>query len=114
MANDGHIQAGNVYERIPAVLPEELSECLAAASGTRILRIVSWGHATPPGAWYDQADTEWVLLLQGHATLRFESEGTRTMRAGDYLLIPAGCRHRVEWTSTDPPAVWVAVHFAGS
>jgi cupin 2 domain-containing protein len=28
------------------------------------------------------------------------------------VFLPAHCRHRVIWTSTDPPAVWIAVHVA--
>lgn len=103
--------AGNLYEAFPASLPEELVETLAATPSIRILRIVSIAHATPLGTWYDQADTEWVLLVQGQARIVFEREGTRSLKAGDYLLIPAGCRHRVEWTSTAPPAIWLAIHY---
>jgi len=110
VAPDG-LGGGNLFSGIPAVLPEERIECLGAAADTRILRIVSLGHVTPPGIWYDQPDIEWVALLQGQATVRFERTGIRSLSAGDYLTIPAGCRHRVEWTSSDPPALWLAVHY---
>ena len=40
--------------------------------------------------------------------LRF-ADGTQTLAAGDTCLIPAGCRHRVEETSTDPACVWLCV-----
>jgi cupin 2 domain-containing protein len=103
--------AGNLYDAVPECLPEERVETLAATPSMRILRIVSIAHTTPPGTWYDQADTEWVLLVQGQARVVFEREGTRSLKAGDYLLIPAGCRHRVEWTSTAPPAIWLAIHY---
>jgi cupin 2 domain-containing protein len=105
------LRGGNLLAAIPAELPEELTECLASSSDTRILRIVSLGHVTPPGAWYDQDDTEWVLLIQGQAQLLFEGGDLRSLQAGDYLTIPAGCRHRVEWTSSEPPAIWLAVHY---
>ena len=50
----------------------------------------------------------------GQAGLRFADEATvRTLRPGDYLWIPAHCRHRVEWTGLHPPAVWLALHLDG-
>lgn len=109
--DDNAIGWGNLFTGVPAVLQDERIECLAASADTRILRIVSIGHVTPPGTWYDQPDTEWVVLLQGQATLRFEKEGLRALQAGDFLTIPAGSRHRVEWTSSDPAAIWLAVHY---
>jgi cupin 2 domain-containing protein len=75
-----------------------------------IERIVSTGQATPEGEWYDQEQDEWVILLQGRATLRFESGETAEFAAGDHLFIPAHCRHRVEKTSACPPCFWIAVH----
>jgi hypothetical protein len=30
---------------------------------------------------------------------------------GDWVLLPAHCRHRVTWTQSEPPTVWLAVHF---
>ncbi|MHB8801619.1 MAG: cupin domain-containing protein, partial [Rhodocyclaceae bacterium] len=79
----------------------------------RIERIVSTGQASPEGFWYDQPRDEWVLLLSGSAGLRFADEAdVRELRPGDWLLIPAGCKHRVEWTDAAQPSVWLAVHFA--
>jgi cupin 2 domain-containing protein len=44
--------------------------------------------------------------------VEFEGESQpRELKPGDYLLIPAHCRHRVAWTSSDEPSVWLAVHF---
>ena len=45
---------------------------LLAAPGLRIERIVSIGHSTPSGEWLEQDRPEWVLLVQGAATLRLE------------------------------------------
>lgn len=101
----------NLYRGIPAALPDELLETLVANTHIRIERIVSWEHATAPDTWYDQEWPEWVALLQGQAGLRMENEPTQTLNPGDYRLIPAHCRHRVEWTSSNPPAIWLAVHF---
>lgn len=78
----------------------------------RMERIVSRGHASPEGFWYDQLQHEFILLLRGAARLRFEDEDSIVeLKPGDYLIIPAGCRHRVEWTSPDEPTVWLAVHY---
>ncbi|MGH9577967.1 MAG: cupin domain-containing protein, partial [Terriglobales bacterium] len=75
-------------------------------------RIVSHGHASPPGFGYDQAQGEWLLLVAGAAAVRFEDEPEpRTLRPGDCLDIEAHRRHRVEWTHPSAPTVWIAVHY---
>lgn len=105
------MQRGNVFANIPDVLPEEIMETLINSGKVRIERIVSSGQSTPEGEWYDQHQDEWVLLLTGSAGLMFESEtGVRTLRAGDYFMIPAHCRHRVAWTDSREKTVWLAVH----
>jgi cupin 2 domain-containing protein len=84
---------------------------LLATPHLRIERIVSTGQASPPGHWYDQDRVEWVILLRGSAAILFEGESApRLLAPGDYLLIPAHARHRVEWTASDRPTVWLAVH----
>jgi quercetin dioxygenase-like cupin family protein len=51
---------------------------------------------TPEGEWYDQDGDEWVLLVAGSARLRIDGEDAdRELRAGDWILLPAHCRHRV-------------------
>ena len=85
-----------------------------SALGLRIERIVSEGHVSPEGFWYDQDEPEWVALLQGTAELEFEDGRRYPMGAGDWLAIPAHERHRVAHTSSDPPCIWLAVFGAGS
>ena len=107
------IECGNLFANIAAQASEEEIAVLAEEAGVRIERIVSTGQASPPGFWYDQASTEWVVLLMGEAVLRFESvPEPRLLGPGDWLEIPAHARHRVEWTDTERPTVWLAVHFA--
>ena len=79
----------------------------------RIERIVSHGHSSPEGFWYDQDQHEFVVLLQGAARLRFEV-GVIEMQPGSFIDIPAHQRHRVEWTSPDEPTIWLAVHYGDS
>jgi cupin 2 domain-containing protein len=96
---------------LPHPLPaEELIEQLLVTPALRVERIISTGQVTPPGQWYDQACDEWVLLLQGHATLEYEGGSSRTLNAGDYRLIPAHQRHRVTFTSHEPPCLWLTIH----
>lgn len=80
---------------------------LLAEGGVRVERIASHRAASPAGFWYDQPGTEFVLLARGAATLGF-ADGVRVMAAGDWAVLPAGCRHRVVATSAD--ALWLAVH----
>jgi cupin 2 domain-containing protein len=101
----------NLFDDLPAKLPAERIEVLLSAPGLRVERIISTGHATPPGEWYDQDTDEWIVVLRGHARLRIESEpDTRDLYPGDHVLLPAHLRHRVEWTDNAAPTVWLAVH----
>lgn len=105
-------QADNLYAALPQTLPQELVTILAANRHVRIERIVSTGHTTPAGQWYDQDEHEWVVVLQGAARLRFaDCEQPVPLQAGDHVLIPAHRQHRVEWTSSNGPTVWLAVFF---
>jgi cupin 2 domain-containing protein len=89
----------------------ERFEELLTRPGARIERIVSSGQSTPAGEWLAQAWDEWVLLVAGRAGLTIQGEAPLILQSGDYLLIPADKRHRVDWT--ERPTVWLAVHFDG-
>lgn len=108
------LEAGNLFERLPrASQDDELFEHLVNRDGVRIERIVSTGQSSAPGDWYDQQDDEWVVLLSGAAGLRIEDEAEeRELAPGDWLFLPAHCRHRVTWTQAQPPTVWLAIHIA--
>lgn len=104
----------NLFNEIPAALPEELITVLAASPEMRIERMVSDGQASPEGFWYDQDQNEWVLLVSGSAVLSVETaEGTDRveMGPGDHLLLAAHQRHRVESTSPDQKTIWLAVFY---
>jgi cupin 2 domain-containing protein len=103
----------NLFEDLPERLPAERIDVLLAAPGVRVERIVSTGHVTPPGEWYDQDTDEWVVVLRGRARLRIEGErDARDLYPGDHLLLRAHARHRVEWTDDVGPTVWLAVHYS--
>ncbi len=111
--NPGELMTGNLFADLPVHLPDELFATLLAAANVRIERIVSHGHTSPEGFWYDQEQHEWVVVLKGAARLRFEND-TVEMRPGDFVSIPAHKKHRVEWTTPDEPTVWLAVHYANA
>jgi cupin 2 domain-containing protein len=105
------LDSGNLFAGIPDALAAEQFTALLTTPHVHIERIVSRGHSSPPGFWYDQDRPEWVIVLAGSAAVLFESETTpRTLRSGDYLHIPAHARHRVEWTDKDEPTIWIAMH----
>jgi cupin 2 domain-containing protein len=106
---------GNLFAGIDRDASAERFEELAGRDGVVIERIVSTGQASPEGFWYDDPRDEWVVLLAGAAALQFEAEGDalRPLRPGDYVHIPAHCRHRVAWTDEAAPTVWLAVYFGG-
>ena len=101
----------NLFADIPATLPDELFQTLLQTPAFRVERIVSRGHASPEGFWYDQDADEWVVLLAGAARLRFEGGEPVDLAPGDHVHIPARQRHRVEWTDPARPTVWLAVHY---
>jgi cupin 2 domain-containing protein len=91
---------------------EEITEQLLQGSEFQLQRIVSTGQATPAEQWYDQETEEWVVLLQGQAEILFAgSPHPVLLQVGDFLNIPAHCRHRVQWTDRDRETVWLVLHY---
>jgi len=104
----------NLFENIPESAPKEIITELLSADGVRIERIISFGQSSPEGFWYDQKENEWVLLLEGSATLRLEEGGAVDLKPGDHLLLPAGKRHRVEKTDEHKRTVWLTIFYSPS
>ena len=103
----------NLFAALPSDRREETITALLSTPNLRIERIVSSGQASSPDFWYDQAEGEWVLLLAGAATLRFDDEPeARLLRSGDWLDIPPHRRHRIDWTDPATPTVWLAVFYS--
>ena len=100
----------NIYNLSQEVSQIEKFEQIAVGKNIQIERIVSTGQTTPSGQWYDQELDEWVILLQGEAELSYADDTRIKLKAGDYLLIPAHTTHRVEYTSIEPPCIWLVVH----
>jgi len=102
----------NLFTHTKQASDSEVFETLLQTEAFKLERVVSTGQATPPGQWYDQDWDEWVVLLSGSAGLLFDGErDIRVLQPGDYLLVPAHTRHRVEWTETGAETVWLTLHY---
>ena len=103
----------NLFENIPADLADEEVIDLLNLPSVRVERIVSRGHVTPEGEWYDQDHGEWVMVVKGAARLTIAGEPEdREMGPGNYVYLAPHVRHRVSWTDPGVETVWLAV-FAG-
>ncbi len=100
----------NLFDDPQLPLPEEIVQTLLQAANVRIERIISQGHASPNGFWYDQGHHEWVVVLKGAARLQFE-DGTVELKPGDFINIPALKKHRVDWTTPDEATIWLGVRY---
>jgi len=98
----------NIYEMPGFPINDEVISVLEQNESVRIERIVSAGQQSD---WYDQEESEFVILLEGRAQLAFEGNRTITMEKGDTLLIPPHQKHRVANTSADPPCIWLCVFY---
>ncbi|WP_282611214.1 cupin domain-containing protein [Pelagibius sp. Alg239-R121] len=103
----------NLLNDLPSAATGEIFETLLQRPGVKLERIVSHGQSTPDGEWYDQEQDEWVMLLTGAARLTIEGKADLDLTAGDALLLPAHCRHRVAWTDPTRATVWLALHLGG-
>jgi cupin 2 domain-containing protein len=103
---------GRALTDLPIPGAEEIFERLAGRDGVTVERIVSHGHHSPEGFWYDQEQSEWVMVLQGRAVLEIEGRDEPLhLEPGDWVDLPAHCRHRVASTDHRQPTVWLAVHY---
>jgi len=98
----------NIFDLPTLPLPEELTTILAESGNIRIERIISAGQTSD---WYDQTETEFVVLLEGNAVVDFENGKSVAMSKGDTLLIEPHERHKVSYTSCEPPCVWLCVFY---
>lgn len=76
----------------------------------RVEKIVSNGQKSPENFWYEQKESEYILLLSGFAILEFEDFEIE-LKKGDCLNIEAFKKHRVKFTSEDEPTIWFALFY---
>jgi cupin 2 domain-containing protein len=98
----------NIFDLPPLPLPDEMMTVLIENGNVRIERIISTGQVSD---WYDQDETEFVILLEGSAAIEYERGKTVALSKGDTLTIEPHKRHRVNFTSSEPPCVWLCVFY---
>lgn len=99
----GAAQRGRLSSETPA--RGEAFHLLASFSGVRIEHIVSSDSSDT--AEQRQDWDEWVLLTAGGAELDVDGQQVR-LEPGQWLVLPAGIRHRVLTTTSG--SHWIAVH----
>lgn len=97
----------NLWKNIPSLERGENFQEILKCRNVKIERIVS--SSQPESITYNQRQDEWILLLQGEATLDLNGKIIK-LKTGDYLLIPAQTPHQVIKTSTQPSCLWLAIH----
>ncbi len=105
-------ERGNLFEGIGSgpTGEGEWFDPILQSGATRIERIVSHGHCSKEGFWYEQEEAEWVLVVGGRARLRLQNpDESAELGPGEWYYIEAMRKHRVEWTTPDEPTVWLAV-----
>ena len=98
----------NIYNLPPLPLTEEATTILIENENIRIERIISTGQISD---WYDQTETEFVVLLEGNAIIEYENGESIAMLKGDTLIIKPHEKHRVNYTSSEPPCVWLCMFY---
>jgi cupin 2 domain-containing protein len=105
------MRLSNIFESVPGGMRAEVFEEIVRSPNVRIERIISKGHTSPDIGWYDQDENEWVMVIDGHATIEFEDGTLVTLGKGDHLNIPAHCKHKVSWSDPNHITIWLAVFY---
>lgn len=104
------MQKNNIFKHIPIDKKDEKFIELLKTSSIKVEKIVSNGQKSPENFWYDQDESEFVLLLKGHAILEFE-DCEIELKEGDFIDIKARKKHRVKYTSQSEPTIWLAIFY---
>lgn len=94
----------NIYDYITPKIDENFSTLLEHKN-IKINRIVSSSHLE--AVEYIQEEDEWLVLLEGEATLLLENE-EKILTKGETLFIPAKTPHSI--LKTEEGTLWLTVH----
>ena len=98
----------NIYDYITPNSGEEFTTLLEKEN-IQIVRIVSSDKLEVKE--YRQEEDEFVILLEGKATLEIENKPT-TLTKGDTLFIPAKTKHKI--VKCQKGTLWLAIYFTSS
>ena len=88
-----------------APLKNELFEVLLKQKNIEITHIVSSSNLTSKE--YDQNEDEFVLILEGEATLEINEE-KKLLKKGEYIFLPAHTKHKI--LSVKQNTHWLAIY----
>ncbi len=97
----------NIFDNLPTIKIGEIFQEILFHKNVKIEKIIS--SDSPDSTIYEQEQDEWVLLLEGKATLAINNQ-LINLEKGDYLYIPAHTPHQVIKTSSQPLCIWLAIH----
>jgi cupin 2 domain-containing protein len=112
--NNNKFNKNNIFDidnNINIYSKDEIFDIILNNKNIKIERIISSGQRTNDNEWLVQDKSEWVLLLQGEATIIIYENKTIKLSKGDYLYIPENTKHKVDYTSKNPHCIWLAIHF---
>lgn len=101
----------NIFDKVNVDKNNEEYITLLRDKSVRIERIVSNGQKSEENFWYEQDENEFILVLEGDAILEFEDKGEVELKKGDFLDIKAREKHRIKYTSTSQPTIWLAIFY---
>ncbi|PHS42363.1 MAG: cupin [Sulfurovum sp.] len=96
----------NLYDYITPQSGEDFTTLLSHKN-IKINRIVSSDNVKT--VEYSQKEDEWVVLLQGKATLLLHGKEL-ILTEGETLFIPARTTHRI--LKTDKNTLWLTIHIS--
>lgn len=99
------MRTANLHDDAEAPATGERFDTLLRCRNLHVERIISSRDIRPTE--YVQEQDEWVLLVQGTATLDIDGEAT-SLKAGDHVFLPARTPHTV--TEVSQGALWLAIH----
>lgn len=111
LTQENQVNVSNIFQCLPKVMDDEVFDILLQKGALKIERIISKGHISPTTGWYDQAQDEWVMVLQGEAVITIKDDKDYSLGSGDYMTIPAHTKHKVTWTIPEKETIWLAIHY---
>lgn len=101
----------NIFSGFPGVFKGEVLEKLLDHGNVSIERVVLNSSSVGAGEWLCPSKPQWLMLMQGFVVLESESNSLIEIKAGDYLLLDEGKRHRVQWINPTDEAIWLSIQF---
>lgn len=86
---------------------EEYTETMLSGDNWRLERIISRGHVSPEGFWYEQNEDEWGRGAPRRGRNHVGRRNEMHVKKRRKRAYSAKCRHRVSRTSENPECIWL-------